>query len=153
MSLDKFRLDGQCAVVTGGSKGLGRAMAKALASAGADVLVSSRNRDEAEESAEDIRSTGRRAFAVECDVTDRDAVNDKVARATSEFGKIDILLNNAGINIRRPTLEVTENEWDPVVDITLKGTLHCTQAVVPGMIERNYGRIINLGSIMSQVSI
>src|SRR5689334_8157518 len=153
MSVDKFKLDGQCAVVTGGSKGLGRAMAGALASAGADIVVSSRHLSEAEESAAAIRSIGRRAIAVECDVTDRDAVNNMVARATREFGKVDILLNNAGINIRRPTLEVTDNEWDPVVDITLKGTLYCTQAVVPGMIERGYGRIINLGSIMSQVSI
>lgn len=153
MGLERFRLDGQCALVTGGSKGLGRAMAKALASAGADIVVTSRHLAEAQESADEIETMGRGALACEADVTDREAVTETVRRAVERFGKIDILLNNAGINIRKPTIEVGDAEWDPVVDITLKGSLYCSQAVVPGMIERKYGRIINLGSIMSSVSI
>jgi NAD(P)-dependent dehydrogenase (short-subunit alcohol dehydrogenase family) len=153
MSLDKFRLDGQVALVTGGSKGLGRSFAKALASAGADLIITSRHQNEAEEAAEEVRSLGRRALALEADTTDRAAVHKMVCRGVDEFGKIDILINNAGINIRKPTLEVGDDEWDPVIDINLKGCLLCAQAVAPGMIERRYGRIVNMGSIMSTVSL
>lgn len=153
MSLDKFRLDGQCAIVTGGSKGLGRAMAKALAVAGASVLITSRNRAEAEEAADEVRALGRAAVGMEADTTDRAAVAAMVRRAEQEFGKVDILLNNAGINIRKPTLEVGDAEWDPVLGINLKGCLLCAQAVAPGMIERRYGRIINMGSTMSFTSL
>lgn len=153
MSLEKFRLDGQCAIVTGGSKGLGRSMAKALAAAGADLVLTSRNADEAEEAAEEIRALGRGALALAADTTDRDALAEMVRRATERYGKVDVLVNNAGINIRRPTLEVGDAEWDPVMDINVKGVLMAAQAVAPGMIERGYGRIINLGSIMSQVSL
>lgn len=152
MSLDKFRLDGQGAWVTGGSKGLGLAMAKALASAGARVLITSRNLEEARAAAEEI-GPGGRALALEADVTDRQAVAKAVRFAEREFGKLDILLNNAGINIRRPTLEIGDAEWDPVMDINLKGCLLCAQAVAPGMIERRYGRIINMGSTMGAVSL
>jgi NAD(P)-dependent dehydrogenase (short-subunit alcohol dehydrogenase family) len=153
VSLEKFRLDGQCAIVTGGSKGLGRSMAKALAAAGADLVLTSRNADEAEEAAEEIRALGRGALALAADTTDRDALAEMVRRATERYGKVDVLVNNAGINIRRPTLEVGDAEWDPVMDINVKGVLMAAQAVAPGMIERGYGRIINLGSIMSQVSL
>ena len=153
MSLEMFRLDGRAALVTGGSKGLGRAMANALASAGADVAVTSRTESEAQEAAEEIRRLGVRTLAIQADVTDRQAVIDMARRAESEFGMIDILLNNAGINIRRPTLEVEDEHWDPVIDTNLKGSLLCAQAVAPGMIERGWGRIINLGSIMSTVSL
>jgi NAD(P)-dependent dehydrogenase (short-subunit alcohol dehydrogenase family) len=153
VSLDKFRLDGQCALVTGGSKGLGRAMARALASAGAAVVLASRNLSEAEEAAEEIARLGHGTLGLEADTTDREAVQEMVRRAEETFGKIDILINNAGINIRRPTLEVEDADWDPVIDINVKGVLVCAQAVAPGMIERKYGRIINMGSIMSGVSI
>lgn len=153
MSLDKFRLDGQCALVTGGSKGLGRSMAKALAAAGADIIITSRHLDEARDTVGEIESLGRQALALEADVTDRSAMSEVVRQGMDSFGKIDILLNNAGINIRKPTLEVEDEHWDPVIDINVKGSLLCAQAVAPGMIERGYGRIINMGSIMSTVSI
>lgn len=153
MSLDIFKLDGQVALVTGGSKGLGRTFARALAGAGADIVLTSRNKAEAEEAAAEIRALGRRAIALESDVTDREAVAEMVRHAEAEMGKVDILVNNAGINIRRPTLEVRDEDWHPVIDINLKGTLSCAQAVAPGMIARGYGRIINLGSIMSSVSL
>jgi NAD(P)-dependent dehydrogenase (short-subunit alcohol dehydrogenase family) len=153
MGLEKFRLDSQVALVTGGSKGLGRSFAKALASAGADLVITSRHLNEAEEAAEEVRGLGRQALAIEADTTDRQAVQEMVRRSLAEFGRIDILINNAGINIRKPTLEVGDDEWDPVIDINLKGCLLCAQAVAPGMIERQYGRIINMGSIMSSVSI
>jgi NAD(P)-dependent dehydrogenase (short-subunit alcohol dehydrogenase family) len=153
MSLDVFKLDGHVALVTGGSKGLGRSFARALAGAGADIVLTSRNRGEAEEAAAEIRALGRRAIALQSDVTDRVAVEETVRLAEAEMGKVDILVNNAGINIRRPTLELRDEDWHPVIDINLTGTLHCAQAVAPGMIARGYGRIINLGSIMSSVSL
>jgi NAD(P)-dependent dehydrogenase (short-subunit alcohol dehydrogenase family) len=133
VSLDKFRLDGQCALVTGGSKGLGRAMARALASAGAAVVLASRNLSEAEEAAEEIARLGHGTLGLEADTTDREAVQEMVRRAEETFGKIDILINNAGINIRRPTLEVEDADWDPVIDINVKGVLVCAQAVAPGI--------------------
>ena len=153
-SLDKFSLKGRVALVTGSSKGLGRAIANALASAGADIVVTSRNLEEARDAAEEIRRyQGVRARALESDVTDRDAVHVMARQSREAFGKIDILVNNAGINIRKPTLEVDDEHWDPVIDTNLKGSLLCAQAVAPGMIDRKWGRIINLGSIMSTVSL
>jgi len=151
--MEKFRLDGQCALVTGGSKGLGRAMASALASAGAAVVLTSRTEGEAAEAAADLERCGAQALGMQADVLDRFAMREVVEAAEREFGKVDILVNNAGINIRRPTLEVDDAAWDPVVDINLKGSLICAQAVAPGMIARRYGRIINLGSILSSISL
>src|SRR5262245_32483757 len=152
MSLDKFRLDGRCAVVTGGSKGLGRNLAKALANAGADLVITSRHLPEAENAAEEIRAGGRRALALKADVADRTAVAEMVRRAENEFGKIDILVNNAGIGIIKPAQDVADADWDPVLAINLKGSFLCAQAVAPGMSKRGYGRIINVGSILSSVS-
>ncbi len=150
MSLDKFRLNGFAALVTGGSKGLGRAMAQALAAAGADILITSRNRDEAEVAAAAIRgASGRQAFALQADAADRSAVADMVRHAEAKLGKIDILVNNAGIGPVKPALEIGDPEWDPVIDINLKGPLLCAQAVAPGMMARKFGRIINVGSILS----
>ncbi len=154
MSLDKFKLNGRTALVTGGSKGLGRAMANALADAGADIILTSRHLAEAREAAEEIRKyQGVRALALEADVTDREAVRVMARQGREAFGKIDILVNNAGINIRKPTIEVEDEDWDPVIEINLKGSLICAQAVAPGMIEQKWGRIINMGSIMSTVSL
>ncbi len=153
MVLEKFRLDGQAALVTGGSKGLGRAMARALAAAGADVAVTSRHGAEARAVADEVAAFGRRALALEADTSDRAAVRETVDRATAVLGRIDILVNNAGIGITRPAQEVGDDEWDPVLGINLKGCLLCAQAVAPGMIERGYGRIVNVGSVLSSVAV
>ncbi|MBI4550878.1 MAG: glucose 1-dehydrogenase [Candidatus Latescibacteria bacterium] len=154
MSLERFRLDGRVALVTGGSKGLGKAMALALAGAGADVVITSRHLDESEAAAESIRSvTGRRALAVQADVADRPQVDDMVARALAEFGKIDILVNNAGINIRRPVVELSDDDWHAVIDTNLHGTLYCTRAVGKGMVAQQYGRVINIASTLGSVAI
>src|SRR5437588_2941052 len=124
--LDSFSLEGRAALVAGGSKGLGRSMALALAEAGAEVAICSRSGFEAAEAASEIaQATGRRAFGAECDVTDPDAVRRLATECEAEFGKIDILLNNAGINIRKPTPELSEADWDAVVDITVKGSFLC----------------------------
>lgn len=152
--MDGFRLDGKVALVTGGSKGLGRAMAQALAEAGADIALCSRNGEEAESAAVEIaQATGRKAAGFACDVTKRDSVQHLARQCDAAFGKVDILLNNAGINVRKPTPELTEEDWDSVVDISVKGSFLCSQAFMPGMMERKWGRIVMLGSIMTFVAI
>jgi NAD(P)-dependent dehydrogenase (short-subunit alcohol dehydrogenase family) len=152
--LDSFRLDGRTALVTGGTKGLGRAMASALAEVGANVVVCSRNGDEAATVAAEIAGEhGGKTAGYEADVTHRDSVTILVAKCAETFGGIDILINNAGINVRKPTAQLTEEDWDSVMDISVKGSFLCSQAAMPGMMERGWGRIVMMGSIMSFVSI
>lgn len=151
---DAFRLDGKVALVTGGSKGLGRAMAQALAEAGADIALCSRTGAEAAQAAQEIAAaTGRRAAGFQADVTDRASVAHLKAQCETTFGQVDILLNNAGVNVRKPTAELTDEDWDSVIDISVKGSFLCSQAFLPGMIERKWGRIVMLGSIMTFVAI
>src|SRR5258708_23967532 len=150
---ERFRLNGECALVSGGRKGLGLSTARALSRAGRDVVLTSRHLEEAAEASASIEAEGGVAIAVKADVTSREEIAACVKLAEEKFGKIDILLNNAGINIRRPTLELGESDWDPVIDTNLKGSLICAQTVAPGMIARKFGRIINLGSIMSSISL
>jgi NAD(P)-dependent dehydrogenase (short-subunit alcohol dehydrogenase family) len=152
--MDTFRLDGRVALVTGGSKGLGYAMAQALAEAGADIAICSRNQEEVTAAAAEIAATtGRRAQGFVADVTDRAQVAQLATDCNTAFGAVDILINNAGINIRKPTPELTEEDWDAVVDISAKGSFLCSQAFLPGMMERKWGRIVMLGSILSFISI
>jgi len=146
-----FELNGRCVLVTGGSKGLGRAMALALAAAGADVAVVSRHLDEVEEVAGEIRAVGRRGFAFEANVAKPEQVREVVRQSEEALGKIDILVNNAGLGISQPSLEVTEKYWDLVQSVNLKASLVACQTVAPGMIERGWGRIINVGSVLSVV--
>ncbi|HLK55155.1 MAG TPA: SDR family NAD(P)-dependent oxidoreductase [Chthonomonadaceae bacterium] len=151
---DRFRLEGRVALVTGGSKGLGRAMAQALAEAGADVALCSRNLSEAEAAASEIaEATGRNVRGFQADVTDRSSILQLQADCETALGKVDILINNAGINVRKPTAELTEEDWDSVLDISVKGSFLCSQAFLPDMIERKWGRIVMLGSIMTHVAI
>ncbi len=152
--LDGFRLDGKAALVTGGSKGLGRAMAAALAEAGAEVGVCSRTPGESKAAAEEIaHQTGKRVIGFEADVTDKESVRMLAEECSFAFGKVDVLVNNAGINVRKSTSEMPEEDWDSVMDISVKGSFLVSQALMPGMMDRRYGRIIMLGSIMSFVSI
>jgi len=146
---DPISLVGKVALVTGGSKGLGHSMAQALASAGADVAVSSRHLAEVEEVAAQIRATGRKSVAVQANMAKHAEIEGLVRRVSEELGPIDILVNNAGLGIARPILDVSEKEWDLVLNVNLKGCLLCAKAVVPAMIERGYGRIINMGSVAS----
>ena len=151
---DSFKLEGKTALVTGGSKGLGRAMARALAEAGAEIALCSRSLDEAQAAAAEISGeTGRRAFGFEADVVSPQSVAGLRDQCFDALGKIDILINNAGINIRKPTPEVAGNDWDSVIDISLKGSLLCSQVFLPGMQERNWGRVVMLGSMLSLVGI
>lgn len=152
--MDMFRLEGRTALVTGGSKGLGRAMALALAQAGANVVICSRNSDEAAEEAKAIaQATGRTTAGFGCDVTNGKSVAELALNCRERFGRVDILLNNAGVNVRKPTAELTEDDWNQVVNISVKGSFLCAQVFMPDMIENRWGQIVMLGSIMSYVAI
>ncbi len=151
-ALDLFRLDGRVALITGGSKGLGEAMAEALADAGADLMLVSRHEDEACAVAERIAAqSGRRVQALAADMADSAQIERMVRDTMGAFGQIDILINNAGINIRKPTLEMSDDEWGQVLDVNLSAPFMCARAVAPHMIERGYGRIINISSMLGIV--
>ena len=142
--LDRFRLDGRRALVTGGGQGLGRAIAGALAEAGADVALASRTRATCEAAAGEIAAaTGRRAFAFGADVAVSEDVKRLVAEVEQSLGPIDILVNNAGINIRGAVEELSEADWDAVLDVNLKAPFLCARAVGAGMRARGWGRVIS----------
>ncbi len=152
--LDQFRLVGRRALVTGGGRGLGRVIAQALAEAGADVAVAGRTPDVCQQAAREIAAaTGRRALAFAADVSVAAEVERLVRDVESGLGPIDVLVNNAGVNIRGVVEELGESDWDVVVDTNLKAPFLCTRAVGPGMRERGWGRVINLGSILSVVAL
>lgn len=152
--LDTFRLDGRRALVTGGGRGLGRVMARALAEAGADVALAGRTLATCEEAAAAIAGeTGCRAKAYQVDVTESDQVERLSAHVKDDLGPVDILVNNAGNNTRGAIGELSEADWDSVVDTNLKGTFLCSKAFGPPMVERGWGRVINMGSILSFIGI
>ena len=148
MGENLFDLTGKVAVVTGTSRGLGQYMGRALARAGADLVVTSRNRDRLAEFRSEIEALGRRALPLELDVCDYDSIQRMVDQALAAYGKIDILVNNAGCNRRKPAVDVTWEDWNVVVDTNLRGTFFVSQAVAArSMIPRRHGRIINIGSV------
>jgi NAD(P)-dependent dehydrogenase (short-subunit alcohol dehydrogenase family) len=152
--LDRFRLDNRVALVTGGTRGLGRSIAEALAEAGAAVAITARKRDSAESAAAALgRATGAKSLGLAVDVTQAAEVDDMVARTLDTFGRVDILVNNAGINIRRPIEQLEEAEWDAVLDTNLKGPWLCCRAVVGPMRQHKWGRVINLSSMLGEVSL
>ena len=154
MSTEIFRLDGKVAMITGGSKGLGLAMANALASVGADIAINSRNQAEAEAAAASVRDRhGCRALGGLADVTQPDQVKGFVDQVMAELGSVDILITNAGVNVRLPTTELPLEEWQRVVDINLTGPFLCAQAVIPHMVEKGWGRVIHVSSIMGLVGL
>jgi NAD(P)-dependent dehydrogenase (short-subunit alcohol dehydrogenase family) len=152
--LDSFKLDGKVALVTGGGRGLGRTMATALAQAGAEVAITGRTQSTCQEAATAIHDlTDRRCVGFGGDVTRADDVERVVAEVEREFGRIDILINNAGNNIRGSVDQLTEADWDSVLDTNLKGPFLMSRAVGPGMVRRGWGRIVNLGSILSVIAL
>jgi len=152
--LDRFRLDGKVALVTGSSRGLGRAIAEALATAGASVSVSARQPDGARKAADEIAaSTGQKTLGVSADVAVAAAVEAMVARVLDAFGRIDILVNNAGINIRGPIEQLGESDWDSVLDTNLKGPWLCCRAVASPMKRQKWGRVINVSSMLGEISL
>jgi NAD(P)-dependent dehydrogenase (short-subunit alcohol dehydrogenase family) len=146
---DRFRLDGLIAVVTGGGGGVGAAAAEALAEAGADVALIARNRAKLEAAAQSVQAHGRRAWIVEADVTDADSVKAAAERITAEAGKVDVLFNNAGITSPKLLPDLSPEEFRRILDVNVTGAFLCCQAFAPGMVERGFGRIINMGSILS----
>lgn len=150
---DFFKLDGRRALVTGGNKGLGRVMAEALAEAGADVAIASRTLADCQSAATAISAaTGRRTVAFAADMTVAADIERLKNNLDAEFGPIDILINNAGINIRGSIQDLAESDWDAVINANVKGPFLCSRAFGPAMAERGWGRVINLGSIMSVIS-
>ena len=152
--LESFRLDGKVALVTGGARGLGRTMATALAEAGADIALAGRSAAPCSETASAIAgATSRKCRGYTADVTVSRDVERLVVEVERDLGPIDILVNNAGTNIRGPVEQLTEADWDSVLDTNLKGPFLCARAVGPRMVQRGWGRIINLGSILGVVAL
>jgi gluconate 5-dehydrogenase len=144
-----FDLTGKLAIVTGASRGLGLGFARALASAGADLVITSRTLTVLEPVRQELEASGRQVLPLELDVTEFESIQVMMADAFQKFGKIDILVNNAGCNIRKPALEVTWDDWNTILNTNLRGPFFVAQAAARHMIPRNYGRIINIGSVTS----
>lgn len=148
-ALPSMRLDGKVAVVTGGGGGLGSLAACAFAAAGADVVVVGRTAASLQAAADAVRGVGRRAAAIVADVTRSADVNRMVERAVGEFGRIDILLNNAGVTSPKTVLELTDEDWHRIMDTSATGAFYCARAVAPVMMSQREGSIISMGSILS----
>lgn len=150
--LQRFDLSGRVALVTGGTKGLGRAAADGLAEAGATLVVSSRHGDEAAAAAGEIAAAwGHEALGVAADQAVADDNQRLVDTVVARFGRLDILINNAGINIREPLVELQDAHWDQVLGVNLTGLMQVTRAAAKPMIAAGYGRIVNIGSVLSTV--
>jgi 2-dehydro-3-deoxy-D-gluconate 5-dehydrogenase len=153
MNFPDFSLTDQKAVVTGGGQGLGQGIALSLAHAGADVVVAdlAANRERALETVAQIEALGRQGRFIPVNVTDIASINEMTREAIAAFGQIHILVNNAGVNVPKLAVNVTEADWDKVLDIDLKGTFFCAQALGRHMVEKGYGRVINITSQMGLV--
>lgn len=150
--LDKFKLDGKKAFITGGAQGIGKKIATALAEAGADVAIVDLNLDEAEKTASELQdATGNKTIAIEADVTNSDDVNQFISKVVDEFGTIDIAVNNAGLTENSPSEEVSVGNWQKVIDLNLNGVFLCSQAAGKVMLENGGGSIINTGSMSGHI--
>lgn len=150
MELSRFSLEGKVALVTGGSRGIGRATAIGLARAGADIVVVSRTLPDLEKVADEVRSLGRKSLAVAAHIGRMEQINSLVEKVVVEFSKIDILVNNAGTNpVRAPALDLEERAWDAVMNLNLKGLFFLSQAVARVMKEHGGGKVINVASVNS----
>jgi len=147
-----FSLNGRRAVVIGGTSGIGRAIALALADAGADVVASARSEDAVDATAQEIEARGRKTMRETVNILDRSSVDELERCVRAELGPVDILVNSAGMTKRVPTIDCPEDLWDQIMDINLKGTLYGCQAFGRGMIERGYGKIINIASLSTYVA-
>lgn len=149
-----FDLSGKTAMVTGSGRGIGRAVAEALAYAGANVALVARTENEIKQAAEEIsQATGRQTLPVICDVTDQASVDVAVEHTIEQFGKIDILINNAGTTVRDTALDLSAEQWDKVMNVNVKGVFLMSQAAGKHMVERKYGRIVNVASVASTLTL
>lgn len=153
MASDLLNLEGKTAVITGGTSGIGRAMSLGLADAGADVVATARRKEQVESTAAEIEARGRKTLRIQSDVCDRASLEALAAATIAAYGKIDILINCAGIIRRTPTLTLAEEEWNSILNTNLTGTLRACQVFGKHMIERGYGRIINIASLNSFVAL
>lgn len=151
--MEIFDLTGKVAMVTGSTKGLGENSAMALAKAGADVAVCGRDTHDLKRVSQEIKALGRDSEGFAFDVTSKGSVLEGVDKILQRFGKIDILMNNAGLNHREPVVDYPEEAWDLVISTNLKGYFLVTQAVAPHMLDRGYGKIINIGSILGKIAL
>ena len=142
-----FDLSGKKAFISGASRGLGRQFALALARAGTDVVITSRTLSSLESTTCEVNDLGKECLPLEMDVLEEGSIKAAAEAAESHFGRIDILINNAGCNIRKPATEVTWDDWNTILDTNLRGSFFLAQALAPGMISRNYGRVVNIGSV------
>ena len=149
MSDNLFDLSGKVAIVTGASRGLGQYFGRALATAGADLVITSRNLETLDPFQKEVESMGRKALPLQLDVRNFDSIQQMVEEAWRHYGQIEILVNNAGCNVRKPSVEVTWDDWNLVLDTNLRGTFFVAQAVAKKMIPCRYGKIINIGSVTS----
>ena len=153
MATDLLSLNGKTAVVTGGTSGIGRALSLGLAEAGADVVASARRKEQVDSTADEIEARGRKTLSIQSDVCDRASLESLAAATLQTFGKVDILINCAGIIRRTPTLTLAEEEWNSILNTNLTGTLRACQVFGKHMLERGYGRIINIASLNSFVAL
>ena len=153
MDCPEFSLTDRVALVTGAGRGIGRYLAQGLARYGADIIATGRTVSQLEEAAQEIRQLGRRCLVVPMDITQKADIEKGVEKAFQHFGRIDILVNNAGINIPKPALEVTEEDWRRVLDSNLTGLFFCCQAVGRIMVNQKSGKIINISSQTGTVAI
>lgn len=153
MGFAKLSLDGRTAVVVGGTSGIGRALAHGLAEAGADVVCTSRRTEQVDAAASEIEQFGRRTLRECSDVSDRASLERLLDSCVAEFGKVDILVNSAGITKRSPTVDLDESDWVSIIETNLTGTLRACQVFGRHMIENGYGRIINIASLSTFVSL
>jgi NAD(P)-dependent dehydrogenase (short-subunit alcohol dehydrogenase family) len=149
MAANWFDLGGRVALVTGGSKGLGQAIARALAGAGADLAIASRTLSDLEKVADELRQTGRRVLPVAADVADEESVRSMVAQVLGHLGRIDILVNNAGIEGQGAVIDMDADAWDRVMHVNLRGPMLCCKHVGPHMLERRQGKVINVASVLA----
>src|SRR4029450_10446646 len=153
MTYSRLELNDKVAVVIGGTSGIGLAIAKGMAEAGADVVPTSRRMDVVESAATEIEKRGRRSIRVASDVSDRASLQRVLDESVRAFGKVDILVNSAGRTKRAPTLDFTEQDWNDIIDTNLTGTLRAAQIFGRHMLEREYGSIINIASLSTFVAL
>ena len=151
MGEKQLELEGKVALVTGAAQGIGRAIALLLAQKGVNIVVSDNNLEKAEETAKEIEAIGRRAMAIRADVANTNDVEHMVQAVLERLGQIDILVNNAGIARDKLILRMTEEDWDAVLNVNLKGTFNCTKSVIRHMSKQRKGKIVNIASVVGEM--